>query len=461
MYNNGRGQPLAPIGGGVGLETVRYNNALDEMNKQQNQFKLVQQQHQYVHYQQQQQFNNNKDSFSEYPPLGTVQQNNDDTADYSVNMPQYMYDSYEQPRQQQHHQQQQQQLNQQQQQRQQQQHYQQHHQQNYRETTHRPQHQQQHQQQQQQHRRDDNEQQQQYPQYGSYPSYRRNSSYSSGYPSHPPPTHYTQTGSALGPVRILPPQLAQTVQQATRQNSRDPRVRLLPPSAFSAPLATNVMQPNLRDPRTRPAPLLLQPASSTTVDTSRTVPVSNQRRAPPSFQPPWLLDDLVRHDQVNRHLGNWEKFPKSLDHRLNELVTSITPPLIDDQYKVELAAATQNCRDVISHAVVQHLLRQIDIVEDRLYECTSTAACILKVKKQAFDKIKLRNGGKLNKNSLEHLNKLTTMIGSEVSQINSLKPNRVKLSSNSLTVDALTTCNTKAVVVVSKDIVGSVAEGII
>jgi hypothetical protein len=417
MYNNGRLQPLALIGGGVGLETIRHNNTLHEINNQQ--FEYVQQQHQYVNAQQPQHYYNNTDSASEYPSLGSTQQNKEDTADYRFNMPQYMYDSCTQPHQQQYQQQQQQQDQQQPQhlkhQQQQQQRYQQHHQQYDDRSFNRSQ-----QQQQQQQRRDEQQQHPHYPQreshssyhtniphhsdtaripHESYQSYRANPAYYYGTRTHPlfPTPEATRTAHT-----------APSHQQPLRQQNGDPRLgpRVPPPP---------------------PAELKVEPGIAVTAGPRG---VSGQRRTPPTFRAPWLLDDLVRHDQLARHLGNWERFPESLGRRLDDLMTDIKPPLPDNELKAELATVAKECRAAIKEVVVQHLRKQSNKITDRLYECDGLPEHIQEVKKLAFETIK-RRFGRLNRDSIDGLNRITKMFGNGVTQANSLKPNLVKIIDNS------------------------------
>jgi hypothetical protein len=466
MYNNGRGHPLAPIGGGVGLETLRYNNTLEEMNNQLNQFKLYEQQL-FIEYQQQQ-FENNTDNYTEYPLLGQGQHNNNkDTSDYRDNMPQYMYDNYAQQQQQHPKLLQQQQHN-----------YQQHHQQHVTSTINRPQQQQQ--QQQQQHQRGDNQQRQrQYPQYGSYPAYRANPSYYSSTPSYPPPSsHPTQIAHSAQsinpsyysgfpsypPPPSHPTQIAQSApshKQPIQKQNRDPRLRpRLPPPP---PAELNNEPPRTMPANPLPPSLLNQRRPPPTTGDPRPTSLSNNRRAPPAFKAPWLLDDLVRHDQVTRHLGNWETFPVSLGRRLDEFLADIKPPLPDEELRAELATVGKECRVAIREVVVQHLLKQSDKITDRLYDCDGLPDHIQEVKKQAFEIIK-RRSGRLTRDSIDGLNRLTKMFGNGVSQENSLKPNLVKLVANSdlncalLSSDAMSDVN--RVIRMGNDMIGTVADGI-
>jgi hypothetical protein len=425
MYNNGRGQPLAPIGGGVGLETMRYNNTLQEMNNQQNQFKIYEQQL-FIEYQQQQ-FENNTDNYTEYPLLGQGQDNNNkDTADYRENMPQYMYDNYEQQQQQQHpKQQQQQQLK-----------YQQHHQQHDTRNINRPQQQQQ---QQQQHQRGDHQQRQrQYPQHGSYPAYRANPSYPSRTPSYPPPsshpTHIAHSAQNINPSYYsgFPSYPPPPPPPSYYSDALKPPLLPTPHATQIAHTAPSHQQQN-RDPRLRPRvpPPSLTELKVEPVGVAMVGPrlVSNQRRAPPTFKAPWLLDDLVRHDQLARHLGNWERFPVSLGRRLDELLADIKPPMPDDDVRAELTTVGKECRAAIRDVVVQHLRKQSGKITDRLYDCDGLPDHIQEVKKLAFEAIKRRTG-RLNRDSIDGLNRLTKMFGNGVSQANSLKPNLVKLIDN-------------------------------
>jgi hypothetical protein len=406
MYNNGRQQPLAPIGGGIGLETRRYNNTLDEINNQQNQFQLYE--HQRHEAYQQQQFNNNADNYTEYPPLGQQQQNNQYTSDYRENMPEYMYDNYVQPKQQQQQQQQRQQYQQQQSQRQQQQYQQQ-----------QPQRQQQQQ-----------YYQQQYPQNYDIMTNR-------------------------------PQQQQQQQQQQQRlQRAGSARESMLRPSLLLTPAAQQPIQQQNRDPRLRPR-IPPPPAVELRNEPVRTVNAAhvNQRRTPPTFAGPWLLHDLVKHDQVARHLGNWEKFPKSLGQRLDEFLADIKPPLPDDEFRAELATVGKECRVAIRDVVVQHLLKQSGKITDRLYECDGLPGHIQDVKKLAFETIK-RRYGKLNRDSIDGLNRLTKMFGNGVSQADSLKPYCVKVRA-----DPNPTCTllsaTAPLIKIGNDIISTVADGIL
>src|SRR5271165_3447755 len=191
------------------------------------------------------------------------------------------------------------------------------------------------------------------------------------------------------------------------------RPPLLPDPIISQPSRQESRYPQPARPTPRQATLYPRqiPAS---VSSRR----GDQRRDTPTVRPRWFCDDLVRHDQLTRHLGNWETFPKSLGHRVDELMEDITPPLKDERLRQSLNAAAKRFRDDITDTVSKHLTDNIDNINNRMEtQCTATTDKIEKVKKLAFELIKNRFG-KLTRHSIDHLNRLTKTVDNKLAMHN-------------------------------------------
>lgn len=64
---------------------------------------------------------------------------------------------------------------------------------------------------------------------------------------------------------------------------------------------------------------------------------------------------LYRWVQLQHHEENWKTLPKSLNERIQKLVADINPPMVDDDFRKRLAAATKDYTGKMVQLVQEHI----------------------------------------------------------------------------------------------------------
>lgn len=67
---------------------------------------------------------------------------------------------------------------------------------------------------------------------------------------------------------------------------------------------------------------------------------------------------LYRWVQLRHHEENWRTLPKSLNERIQKLVADINPPMVDDEFRKRLTAATDDYTKKMVQLVQEHITKQ-------------------------------------------------------------------------------------------------------
>jgi hypothetical protein len=162
-----------------------------------------------------------------------------------------------------------------------------------------------------------------------------------------------------------------------------------PPGFRNGPLLPNP-RPLLPNPR----PTLSRPDRLTTNDRRDQHQVLNHNNNNQQQRPSRLQDRLFRYVQIGHHLRNWDRLPKQLDSRLQDLVADIKPPLSNPTLINTLNRSTLNFTNCITLKVREHLLFQKGEIENDLRGLNVTpemlndaAATVVQILRQRFSKI--------------------------------------------------------------------------